>query len=98
MLVWRRSCLTGQALKLVQAQDASYRIVFGSQTPLLLQDLAEATAAAEENESRPAATQTAFAAGASVAPKDQADHEVARFGAIKEKKHSLEAGIALFNR
>ena len=23
--------------------------------------------------------------------------EVARFGAIKEKKHSLEAGMALFN-
>ena len=24
--------------------------------------------------------------------------EVARFGAIKEKKHSLEAGIEIFNR
>jgi hypothetical protein len=36
--------------------------------------------------------------GAGPGPGRATDGEVARFGAAKERKHSLEAGIAIFNR
>ena len=39
----------------------------------------------------------AAGAGQNGGPADVAA-EVARFGAAKERKHSLEAGVALFNR
>ena len=48
-------------------------------------------------ESPSAASSLSLAAGAPGA-NGAADPEVARFGAAKERKHSLESGLALFNR
>jgi len=46
------------------------------------------------------AAQSGLASGSGSGPGSgrAADGEVARFGAAKERKHSLEAGIAIFNR
>lgn len=59
-----------------------------------LQEMAEATASAEEPQEE---GQSAASASKERESAERAS-EVARFGAIKEKKHSLEAGISLFNR
>lgn len=67
----------------------------------MMQQVAEATAVAETEESPEADRAVSLDQG----PMPQREKlqlertsEVALFGAIKEKKHSLEAGIALFNR
>ncbi|KAK9804748.1 hypothetical protein WJX72_003264 [[Myrmecia] bisecta] len=67
-----------------------------------IQNASEAAAAAngvDQADAAPENTASLTHAGsaASLASPASAD-EVARFNAIKEKKHSLEAGIALFNR
>ena len=79
----------------------------------LLQESAEAAAApaaddsAVDNSGRPSASReasnTATASSLSAAvpngalPASEGESEVARFGAAKERKHVLEAGIAHFN-
>ena len=61
-----------------------------------MQELAAANAEADTDASKEASwKQTSGEEPPHLASKIS---EVARFGALKEKKHSLEAGIALFNR
>ena len=68
---------------------------------LSVQEVAEAMASSEATDDsapKPALPNGHQSTG-SATESDLPGHasEVARFGAIKEKKHSLEAGMALFN-
>lgn len=60
------------------------------------QELAAANAQAETQDPSAAAYQQG--PGEEQPGEGSKMEEVARFGALKEKKHSLESGIALFNR
>lgn len=83
--------------------------LFLSQWPCIQESISTSTAGAvEEVEDRAATGQPISALQQSVSSgepgpgngsaSDPAAEEVARFGAAKERKHSLEAGIALFNQ
>lgn len=61
-----------------------------------LQEMAAANAPQEVDDSDATAWKQASGEERPVLPSKIS--EVARFGALKERKHSLEAGIALFNR
>ena len=61
-----------------------------------LQEMAAANAPQEADDSDATAWKQASGEEQPMLPSKIS--EVARFGALKERKHSLEAGIALFNR
>lgn len=68
--------------------------------PFSIQAAAQSSNLSEDKEAahQDAATRMVFRSGPDGAQQSDPASEVARFGAIKEKKHSLEAGIAIFNR